>query len=353
MKSRAITWATAAFAAVAFSLSARAEIVIGVAVPSVGPKVELGSFIAAAATVEVARINAAGGVGGEHVSLQVEDDDCSAEGGAVVAAKLVEMKPALVLGHPCSNSAIAAAKVYAAAGIWFVAIGAGHPELTDKRAGPTIFRLSARDDRQASETAAMLLDWLKTRGSIGQQTRRANENTRPDRIAIVHDRTAYARILAEGATSGLKAGGHAPVASEGIVAGEKSYSATVDRLKATSATILYFAGFPAEFGVIRREIVKSGLDISILGSDTTATDKIVAAATTGLANPQLASFHVYQVMMADGGFKTTAIVQRAIAARIGASRDIQEFAERLNVDPKGDAREPGYAIGARADPVTP
>ena len=65
-------------------------------------------------------------------------------------------KPAFVVGHPCSGSAVAAASLYGAAGIVFIAPGVRHPALTAKRAGMTVFRLAGRDDRQGDAAAHWL-----------------------------------------------------------------------------------------------------------------------------------------------------------------------------------------------------
>ncbi|MEQ1697235.1 MAG: ABC transporter substrate-binding protein [Hyphomicrobiaceae bacterium] len=266
--------ATVAIAAVAFcctaafewagAATARAEIVVGVVVPSSGPRASMGRAIQPAAEREVSRINAAGGIDGEVLRLAVEDDDCTTEGGGRAAASLVRQRAVIVLGHPCSNAAIAAAKTYAAAGIWFVAIGAGHPDLTEKRAGPTIFRLGGRDDQQAADTAKAIA-----------------ANLDGKRIAIVHDRTEYARTLAEGVARGLKAAGKPAVAMEGIVAGKMGYSELAGRLKSLHAGAVYFAGFPAEL-----EILKSDLKAIELGSPGHSTPGL---ASSGLASSGLAS----------------------------------------------------------------
>ncbi len=250
---RRIFWTTVACAVVVFCCPVRAEIVIGVAVPSQGPKSALGSVIQSALETEANALNAKGGLGGQRIQLQFADDVCSTSGGAAVAEGFVAAKAVLVVGHPCSTAAIAAAKIYAAAHIPFVAIGATHPDLTLKRAGPAVFRLAGRDDRQAVETAVLIAS-----------TQSGN------RIAIVHDRTVYSRTLADNVTLELKALGVTPVTRATIVAGEKTYSDLITQLKQARTQMVYFAGFPSEAALVIEGLQKAGLSIPVFGSDSLA-----------------------------------------------------------------------------------
>ena len=253
-------WATAALFAVALSFGAQAEILVGVAVPSSGPKVALGQMILDTIEREVAALNAAGGIKGEQLKIQIEDDTCSTDGGAAVAGKLVASNIALVLGHPCSNAAIAAAKVYAAAKTLFVAIGARQPELTAKRAGPTIFRIGGRDDRQATETAGIFAPLL-----TGQ------------RVAIVHDRTAYSKNMADGVSAALAAKGVVNITKATIVAGEKTYENLIAQLKTAQIQAIYFAGFQAEVDLIINGLEAAGISARYIGCD----------ALSGMTRPRL------------------------------------------------------------------
>jgi branched-chain amino acid transport system substrate-binding protein len=247
--------AMAARVAVAFcclhglATAASADITIGVAVPSSGLKSAYGATLVAAANREVERFNAAGGINGQPIALVLADDECTAEGGARVAAKFLEQRIDFVIGHPCSNAATAAAKLYAAATKVFVAIGARHPDVLGKLRAATNFRLGGNDADQARDTAGLMIHagWRK--------------------IAIIQDRTAYARALTTGIAAELKKTAGTDVTTHGIVAGEKDYTPIITAVVAANVDAVYFAGFPIEGAVILRQLRAAGSQAKFIGSD--------------------------------------------------------------------------------------
>jgi branched-chain amino acid transport system substrate-binding protein len=200
-------------------------------------------------------------VAGRAIRITEVDDGCDAGRAEGAARVIVDAKPALVIGHPCPAAAIAAAKVYAAAGVLFIALGVRHPDLTDKRAGPTIFRLAGRDDRQGQAAAAELL-------SVTPQ----------GKIAIVQDRTAYARSLTAAVTNELSARKVALPLVVPIVAGRRDYDAELQKLKISPPEAIFFAGYPSEAAVVLRSLRAVGITAALIASDANATDEFGAAA---------------------------------------------------------------------------
>lgn len=186
--------------------------------------------------------------------MVIEDDGCRPETAKGAAEALVALKPALVIGHPCPAAAIAAAPIYAAAGIPFLAIGVRHPDLTDRRAGPSIFRLAGRDDRQGEAAARTLLASAPGR-----------------RIAIIQDRTAYARAISGSTVAALEQLGVVSATVLPIVAGRRQYEAEIAKLAEMNVEATLFAGYPSEAAVILRGMRRAGIKGLLLGSDANAT----------------------------------------------------------------------------------
>lgn len=189
-------------------------------------------------------------------AITVKDDGCDAAKAETVAKEIVSENFDLVLGHPCAKAALAAAKIYASAGVTFIATQTRHPDLTAKRAGPSIFRLSGRDDAQGLDAARYLTQ---------------AHGARP--IAIVHDRTLYAKTIAEQAEAALKAQKQIIVPAT-IIAGDKDYAKLIAKIKDAGA--VFFAGFPMEAGFILQQLRAAGSTAPFLAAESVATEEFTS-----------------------------------------------------------------------------
>lgn len=236
-------------------VAASADIVIGVAAPFGGRHSATARDITRGIEAAVQHITiSTAGLLGQQLTIQSEDDGCDANRAKATAAALVKLNPAVVVGHPCAAAALAAAPIYAKANIPFIAIGVRHPGLTDNRAGPGIFRVSGRDDRQGEAAAAALAAAAPSK-----------------RVAIVQDRTAYARSVLAGTSAALAKLGIMPAPIVPIVAGRRDYDAEIAQLALARPEAVLFAGYPSEAALILRGMRKAGLAAVLVGSDALAT----------------------------------------------------------------------------------
>lgn len=241
----------------------RAEAVIVVAGPAEGYASDRTAAITSAVAGWAADINAAGGLIGQRVRLEIVDDGCAAGSAKVVAEQIAVLKPAAILGHPCSGAALAAAEVYAKADLIYLALGSRHPRLTQPRLSPMMFRFSGREDRQGE--AADL--YLAARFPAAK-------------VAIVHDGARMNRALAEDvartlggfssrtAAPGPGQPGQRPLRLE-IATKRKDYTATAQSLK--SADAIVFAGFPMEAGLLFQALRRSGSVAQFLVTESVRT----------------------------------------------------------------------------------
>lgn len=236
-------------------LSAKADDAALIAV--VGPA--SGAAADTTAAIERGVRRAVGGYAGKGATLQIEsvDDGCEPRKAEAAAETLVARKMVVVIGHPCTGAALAAAKVYAAANIVFIATETRHPDLTAKRAGPTIFRLAGNDAEQGEAAAAALA---------------AQAAGKP--VAVVHDRTLYAKTIAEAAIKELRRSKIEPITAT-IIAGDKEYAKLLAKIKGAGAVL--FAGFPLEAGFIASSLRRAGSSARLLCSDSIATDEFASS----------------------------------------------------------------------------
>lgn len=243
-----------AFVLAVFS-PARADIHIAAAGPVTGPLASLGAQMRAGAEQAILDFNAAGGVLGQKLVLHMGDDQCDPKQAVSVANTMVGKGVSFVVGHFCSGSAIPASKVYDEEGVIMISPSATNPKLTDE-GGPHIFRVCGRDDRQGEVLGKFL-----ARNFAGK------------RIAMVHDKTAYGRGLADETRQALQAAGQKDVSFEAFTAGEKDYTALVSKLKNARADVLFLGGYHTEAGLILRQMRAQALGARLVGGDTLVTDE--------------------------------------------------------------------------------
>jgi branched-chain amino acid transport system substrate-binding protein len=245
----------------ALAAPASAETAIGLAGPMSGTFSVFGEEMKAGAAMAVADINASGGVLGEQLTLAVGDDLCDRKQADAVANQMAGRKVAVVVGHLCSGASIAAATVYAEAGIVQISPGATNPQFTDGRAGPGVFRLAGRDDRQGPAAAAFIASRFKDR-----------------RIAVVHDEGSYGKALADDVEKALAGAGLKPVLTDTYDSGGKDYAALVSRLKDARIDVVFLGGMAPEAGLIARAIRDAELNAALIGGDALLTDEFWQAA---------------------------------------------------------------------------
>ena len=229
---------------------------IAVVGPVTGQYASFGAQMTNGGQMAVDDINAAGGVLGKKLDLDIGDDACDPKQAVAVANQMTGNGVALVAGHYCSGSSIPASKVYAESNMVQISPASTNPAFTDDRAGPNIYRVCGRDDQQGGIAGKYLAEHF------------ADKN-----IAFVHDKTAYGKGLADETKKALNAAGKQEAMYEAITAGEKDYSALVSKLKQANIDIIYFGGYHTEAGLIIRQMRDQGMNTILMGGDALITQE--------------------------------------------------------------------------------
>ena len=227
---------------------------IAVVGPVTGEDASFGAQMKNGGELAVEDINAAGGVLGKKLDLSIGDDACFAEQAVVIANQMTESNVVLVAGHSCSSSSIAASKVYAKSNMVQISPASTNPTLTDDRAGPNIYRVCGRDDQQGRVAGNYLA-----------------KNFADKNIAILHDKTAYGKGLAEETKKALNAAGKQEVMYGTYAAGERDYSALVSKLRQADVDVLFLGGYHTEAALIVRQMRDQGMGTVLMGGDTLVT----------------------------------------------------------------------------------
>ncbi|MGQ7791845.1 branched-chain amino acid ABC transporter substrate-binding protein [Faunimonas sp. B44] len=253
MKKALLTSAAFCFA---MTGAAWADILIATAGPMTGQYAAFGAQMKAGAEQAVEDINAAGGVNGEKLVLEIGDDACDPRQAVAVANQLAGKGVVFVAGHFCSGSSIPASAVYSEEGIIQISPASTNPTFTEERPGPGIYRVCGRDDQQGAVAGEYLASHFGDK-----------------KIAIVHDKTAYGKGLADETMKAMEAAGKKADLYEAYTAGEKDYTALVSKLKQEGIGILYVGGYHTEAGLMARQMRDQGMDTIIVSGDALVTDE--------------------------------------------------------------------------------
>jgi len=266
MKFRFVSRILLAVALAASGSAAWSQIVIATAGPMTGQYASFGEQMRRGAEMAVADINAKGGVLGKKLVLKIGDDACDPKQAVAVANQFASEKVVFVAGHFCSGSSIPASKVYTEEGILQMSPASTNPKLTDE-GGPNVFRVCGRDDQQGAVAGNYLADHYKSK-----------------KIAIIHDKTAYGKGLADETKKQLNKRGVKEAMYEAYTAGEKDYSALVSKMKGQNIDVVYVGGYHTEAGLMIRQAREQSYKLQLVSGDALVTDefwKITGAAGEG------------------------------------------------------------------------
>jgi branched-chain amino acid transport system substrate-binding protein len=246
------------------------DIAIAVVGPITGSNAALGEQMTRGAKMAVADINAKGGVLGKKLNLIIADDACDPKQAVAAANDVVGKKVVFVAGHYCSSSSIPASAVYNEGGVLQMTPASTNPALTDdaaKKGWNNVFRACGRDDVQGGVAGKYLAERYNGKN-----------------VAIVHDKTAYGKGIADETKKAMNAAGLKEAMYEAITAGDKDFSALISKMKQANIDAIYFGGYQTEAGLIVRQARDQGLRAQLIGADALVTEefwKITGSAGEG------------------------------------------------------------------------
>lgn len=203
----------------------------------------------------MAVLNATGGVLGQQVELIIADDYCDPGQAVAAAHKLISDGVVFVVGHFCSGASIPASETYEAAHVLMISPASTNPTLTEL-GRINVFRVTHRDDVAGVIAGDYLADhW-------------------PDqRIAILHDNTAFGRGLAEETKKQLNRRGLNEAVYQAYVPGRSDYGAEIEELQAADIAVLFVGGYHTEIGLMLRLAHDRGYPVQLVTGTTLATEE--------------------------------------------------------------------------------
>jgi len=237
-----------------------ATVRIGLMAPLTGAFASEGQDMRRIVGLLVEELNKDGGINGAMVELIVEDDGSTPRSAATAASRLVAAGVPAVIGTYGSAVTQASQDIYDEAGVVQVATGSTAIRLTEtgKR---LFFRTCPRDDEQ---------------GRVAVETL---ENMGFQRIAILHDNSAYARGLADEVRQRIeRQKGAEIIFFDALAPGQRDYSAILTRIRGVNPEVLLFTGYYPEAGLLLRQMAAMRWSVPMLGGDATNNTDLVKIA---------------------------------------------------------------------------
>jgi len=236
--------------------AAAQDISVAVAGPMTGQYASFGTQLRNGAEAAVADINAAGGVLGKKLKLDVSDDACDPKQARAIAEKIANAKIPFVAGHYCSSSSIPASEAYAEGGVLQITPASTNPTFTERKLWNT-FRVCGRDDQQGTVAG----DYVA-------------KNFKGKNVAILHDKSTYGKGLADEMKKALNKAGTKEKLYEAYTQGDKDFNALVSKMKANNIDLVYVGGYHTEAGLILRQMRNQGMKTQVMVSgDAIATNE--------------------------------------------------------------------------------
>src|SRR5271169_2551160 len=247
------------------------DLTIAVAGPMTGGESAFGRQMKNGADQVVADLNAAGGVLGKKLALDVEDDACDPKQARSVAEKIANSKIPFVAGHFCSSSSIPASEAYADGNVLQISPGSTNPLLTERKLW-NVLRVCGRDDQQGLVAATYIA-----------------KNFAGKNVAILNDKTTYGKGLADETKKALNKAGFTEKMFESYNKGDKDFNSIVSRLKRENIDLVYVGGYHQEAGLIVRQMRDQGFKTVLMAGDA-INDKEFASITGPAAEGTLFTF---------------------------------------------------------------
>jgi branched-chain amino acid transport system substrate-binding protein len=231
-----------------------APIVVGHLTSLTGDTATFGESSNNGVKLAIEEVNAAGGVKGRKIALEVFDTQGKPEESAVAATRLIlEKKATLLIGELGSSRTLAVAPIADANRIPAISPASTNPKVTKdgEKTRPYMFRVCFIDPFQGTVMA-----------------RFARQNLKVAKAAVVRDvGNDYSVGLADYFVRTFTELGGEIVADVAYKGGDQDFKAQLTKVKAASPELVYVPGYYTDVALIGRQTRELGIKVPLAGGD--------------------------------------------------------------------------------------
>lgn len=231
-------------------VSAKPQIVFGLAGPMTGDDADYGVNLQRGVSLAVDEINAAGGINGQPVKLEVCDDKADPSTASLCAQKFAsESYIFATIGNVNSTCTLAAGPILDKAGVTNITGDSTNPKVT-QMGWTHMFRTIVNDSLQGPVMAQIA---VKTMGK--------------SKLAIMYVNSDYGKGLLDATTPAITSLGATMVDAESYTPGDKDFSAQLTKIAKAQPDALLLLTDYTEGGLIAKQRIAAGLgNIALIAS---------------------------------------------------------------------------------------
>jgi branched-chain amino acid transport system substrate-binding protein len=223
---------------------------IGAFLSMTGATAAFGTSASNAINLAVDEANRNGGIDGKQISLDIEDDHSNTQEVPDIVNHLIkEHKVHALIAEPVSTRAMLGAPIAQQNQIVMISSASVKPELTMQ--GDYIFRACFISSTEGDEIAKFAVDHLKAKSAA----------------IILDDKNDYAVVLAGFFAESFKKRGGQIVSEQKYAANATDLSAQMMAIKTAAPDVVFAPGFYTTAPLVAREVKRSGLKTTLIGSD--------------------------------------------------------------------------------------
>ncbi len=238
------------------SAAAGQPIKIGVMGPVTGAWAAEGQSMVNVVETLAEEVNAAGGVNGRKIQIEIGDDGGDPRTAVLAAQRLVSSGVVAVVGTYGSAITEASQGIYDDDGVLQIATGSTAIRLSEKKLR-LFFRTCPRDDDQGKYLSGKV---------VGMGFKK---------VALLHDNSAYAKGLAEECKALFEKSGVKVAFYDAITAGDRDFTTSLVSMKAAQPDMIVFTGYYPEAAMLLRQKKDMGWDVPMIGGDATNNTALI------------------------------------------------------------------------------
>lgn len=271
-----------AIAALAATHAWADDIKIGATAPLSGPQAMFGEALFNGADIYLDEINAAGGINGQKLVLERQDDKADPKEGTLVAQKFCDDSSIVALIGPLNSGVgMPGLPIYNDCNLPQVIMGS-NPQLTEQSVSNMV-QPAPNDFAQGGLAAAY-----------------AKEDLGATKAAIVHDKQVFGQGVSEIFAKSFADMGGTVVATSAVNPTDIDFSAVITQLKAQNPEVVYMGAVMPQISLMAKQMKEQGLKATLIVPDGGYTPDFVTQAGADAAEGVAVTFSTPPTDATDG-----------------------------------------------------